>query len=86
MEAEGEEDVESAEALVPSVEIALGHRESVAEVEESVHVGVRESLKELGLLVGLSDEILVTVPDVPGPLLERNEFVSTCGVLHIVVN
>jgi hypothetical protein len=86
MVSEGEEDVETAKAFIPGVEVALGHGEGVAEVEESVHVGVGEGLEELGLLVGLSDEILMALPDIPGPLLERNQLVSARGVLHITLN
>jgi hypothetical protein len=45
MEAEGEEDVISSEAFIPSIEVALGHGEGVSEVEGAVHVGVGEGLE-----------------------------------------
>ena len=86
MVSEGEEDVVAGEPLVPGIEVALGHGEGVAEVEEAVHIGVGKGLEELGLLVGLSDEILVPLPDVAGPLLERNQLVSPRRVLHITLN
>lgn len=86
MEAEGEEDVESAQSLVPGVEIALGHGEGVAQMEQAIHVGEGESLEEFGLLVGLHCEKLVPVPDEAGALLERDEFVPAGGVLHLRID
>lgn len=64
MIAKGEEYVETTDAFVPGIEVALGHGEGVPEMEQPVHVGVGEGLEELGLLVGFSFEIVVPVPDV----------------------
>ena len=69
MESEGEEDVEAGEAFIPGVEVALGHGEGVSEVEDAVHVGVGEGFKELLLLFGFCNKILVPFPDLSGPAL-----------------
>lgn len=52
MEAKGEEYIEAGKSFVPCVKITFGHGEGMAEVESAVHVGVGESLEELGLVVG----------------------------------
>ena len=82
MEAEGEEDVVAVEALVPGVEVALGHREGMTEVEGAVHVGVGESLEPLGLLVGFHLPIAVPLPNQPCSPFHRHQFVSSSSVLH----
>lgn len=86
MEAEGEEYVVAGDAFIPGVEIAFGHGEGVSEVESAVHVGVGEGLEVLGFFVGLSAEKLISLPNVPGPLFERDEFVPPGGVLHVRIN
>jgi hypothetical protein len=86
VEAKGEEDVESTQSLVPGVEIALGHRESVAQMEQAIHIGEGESLEEFGLLAWLHCEKLVPVPDEAGALLKRDEFVPADGALHLRID
>lgn len=86
MESEREKYVEASKSFVPSVEIAFGHREGVAEVESAVHVGVGEGLEELGLSVGFCSEKLISLPYVSGPLFEGNELISSGGVLHMRIN
>jgi hypothetical protein len=83
MESEGEEDVESSKAFIPCIEVAFGHGEGVSEVESAIHVGERESLEEFLLFTGLRSEKLIPVPDILSSLLERDEFVSSCCVLHL---
>ena len=70
MESKGPEDVEASNAFVPCIEVTLGHGEGVSEVECSIHVGVGEGLKVLGLLIGFDTEILIPFPNVPGALFE----------------
>ena len=82
MEAEGEQDVKASDPLVPSIEVTLSHGEGVSEMQSSVHVWVGECFEILGLLVGFAGEILVSFPNVSGPLFKRDQFVSTCRVLH----
>jgi len=82
VEAEREENIEALKSFVPSVEVALGHREGVSEVEEAVHVGIRESLEPLGLRVRLYGPVLITFPNASCTMLHRDEFVTTSGVLH----
>lgn len=86
MEAEGEEDIIASDAFIPGIEVALGHGEGVSEVEGAVHVGEGEGLEVFRLRVGLSSKILVSFPDVSGPSLKRNKFVSSGGVLHPYLN
>ena len=86
MESKGEEDVEAGQSFVPSIEVALGHREGVSEVESAVHVGKGEGLKELLLVVGLGRKKLVALPNGPCSLLKRDQFVPTCRVLHLWIN
>ena len=86
MISEGEEYIETTDALIPSIEVALGHGEGVSEMEQSVHIGVGEGLEELGLLVGFSREIVMPVPDVACSWLKGDEFVSAGGVLHVNLN
>lgn len=86
MESEGEEDVEAGQSLVPSIEVALCHREGMSEVQGAVHVGEGEGLKELLLVVRLGRKKLVALPYGPCPMLKRDQFVSTCRVLHLWIN
>lgn len=86
MEAKGEEYIEAGKSFVPCVKITFGHGEGMAEVESAVHVGVGESLEELGLVVGFCWEKLIPFPNVPGPLLKWDEFISSGGVLHLSIN
>lgn len=86
MESEGEKYVEASKSFVPSVEIAFGHGEGVAEVESAVHVGVGEGFEELGLSVGFCREKLISLPNVSSPLFKGDEFVSSGGVLHVRIN
>lgn len=64
MIAKGEKHIKTTNAFVPSIEVAFGHGKGMSQMEQSVHVGIRKSLKELGLLIGFSFEILIPVPDV----------------------
>jgi hypothetical protein len=86
MISEWEEHIKTIDTFIPSIEVALGHRESVSKMEKAVHVRVGKSLKELRLLIGLSYKILVPLPDVTCSWFERDEFVSTCGVFHVDLN
>lgn len=86
MESEGEENVEAGESFIPSVEVALGHGEGMPEVQSAVHVGEGEGLEEFLLLVGLGRKKLVALPDGSCPMLERDQFVPTCRVLHLWIN
>lgn len=52
MESEREQYIISVKSFIPGVEVAFGHGEGVPQMEETVHVGVGESLEELGLFVG----------------------------------
>lgn len=82
METKREENVVASKPLIPSIEITLGHRECVAEVESPIHVRERESLKELVLVVWFSVEKLISFPDKSSPVLEGNELVPAGSVLH----
>mmetsp|Transcript_23383 Transcript_23383/g.73198 ORF Transcript_23383/g.73198 Transcript_23383/m.73198 type:complete len:259 (-) Transcript_23383:34-810(-) len=53
VEGEGEERVLAAEAVVRARELQLGQAEGMAEVQEAVHVGIREVAIELVVRVGL---------------------------------
>lgn len=51
----------------------------MAQVEQTVHVGVGECLEEFGFLVGFDGEILIPFPDVSGSLFETDQFVPSDG-------
>jgi hypothetical protein len=82
VKAEREEHVEASQSLVPSIEVALGHGEGMPKVQRTIHIRIGEGLEELGLLCRFSDEILMALPNVASPLLERDQLVSASGVLH----
>jgi hypothetical protein len=79
MVTEREQNIVTVQSFIPSIEIAFGHGESVAQVQQAIHVGVRESLKEFGFLVGFDSEILIPFPDVPGSFFQTDQFVSSDG-------
>ena len=70
VESEGEEDVVASQATVPCIEITFGHGEGMSEVEGAVHVGVGKGLEILGFVVGFSHKILMSFPNIFGPLLQ----------------
>jgi len=82
VESKWEKYVEAGDSFVPSIEVTFSHGESVAQMESAVHVWVGECFEILRLFVGFTGEILVSIPNGSGPLLEGNQFVSTCCVLH----
>ena len=70
MESEREEDIVASQATVPCVEITFGHGEGMSEVEGAVHVGVGKGLEILGFVIGFSHKILMSFPNIFGPLLQ----------------
>lgn len=86
MESKREEDVETGQSFVPSIEVALGHRKGMSEVQGAVHVRKGKGLKELLLVIGLGRKKLVALPYGPCPMLKRDQLVPTCCVLHLWIN
>jgi hypothetical protein len=70
MVTERKENIEPANPFIPGIEIALGHRESMPKVQQSVHVRIRKSLEELRVLIGLSYKILMSLPNISGSLFK----------------
>jgi hypothetical protein len=70
METERKQHIESTNSLIPSVEVAFSHGESVAQMESSIHVGVGKSFEILGFFRGFNRKILVSFPYVPGTVLQ----------------
>jgi hypothetical protein len=52
METEWKKNVIAVQSFVPGVEVAFGHGEGVAQVEQTIHVSIRKGLEEFGFLVG----------------------------------
>ena len=77
MISEGEQDVEPAKAFIPGIEITLGHRECMSQMQEPIHVGIWEGHEKFGLLVRLDRKILVAIPDGPSAGFEADELVPS---------
>jgi hypothetical protein len=52
METERKQNVVAVQSFVPGVKVAFGHGEGVAQVQQTIHVGVGKGLEEFGFLVG----------------------------------
>lgn len=82
MIAEREKDIISTKPFIPCVKIAFGHWKGVSQMEEPIHVCVGESFEKLWFLIWLNSKILMSVPNVSGPLFETDEFVpSYCAFI-----
>ncbi len=79
METERKQNVVAVQSFVPGVKVAFGHGEGVAQVQQTIHVGVGKGLEEFGFLVGFDWEILKSFPYVSGSLFEADKFVPSHG-------
>jgi hypothetical protein len=78
VETKREEDVVTPQSLIPSVEIALCHGESVAEVQIAVHVRKGKCLKIFRpAFAGLHREVFQPIPDMLSPALVGNQLVPS---------
>ena len=82
METKRKEYIKARESFVPSIEVTLGHREGVSEMESAIHVGIREGFEIFRLFIRLSCKVLMPFPDASCTVLEGNQFVPSSGVLH----
>lgn len=69
VKAEREKDIKPTQSFIPSVKIAFRHGEGVAQMEQAIHVSIRECNEEFWLFRRLYREILVSIPNVPSSAL-----------------